>query len=62
MKIQNTERSGTTNGGGTGVFIASNLVRVREMLDKNGNTINPRTKRIIKQAIETPTDLTNPTQ
>ena len=30
------------------VLIATDLIRVREMLDIDGNVIDPRTKKIIK--------------
>jgi hypothetical protein len=51
MKIhmgQVTERSGVINKGNT--VIAPNLVREREMLNSNGDVIDPRTKQIIKRA------------
>lgn len=34
------------------VTIASNLTRVREMLDADGNVIDPKTKQIIRKANE----------
>ena len=34
------------------VVLATNFVRSRVMLDKDGNEIDPRTKQIIKQADE----------
>ena len=48
MKIQNQTRVVTSNK--KSVFIDPNPVRVREMLDRDGNVIDPRTKQIIKKA------------
>ena len=49
MKVQTQEtRVGTQRS----TFIDPNPVRVREMLDKDGNVIDPRTKQIIRKADE----------
>ena len=48
MQIKQTER--TISKKESNVVISSNPVRIREMLDKNGNVIDPRTKQIIKRA------------
>lgn len=42
------EREATHKPGST--VIAQNLIRERVMLDSEGNTIDPRTKQIIKRA------------
>jgi hypothetical protein len=43
---QITERSATVQRGS--VYISPNLKRQSVMLDRNGNEIDPRTKRILK--------------
>jgi hypothetical protein len=43
-----TEREATIKSGST--VISSRLIREREMLDVNGNVIDPRTKQIIRLA------------
>ena len=48
MKISNTER--VVGGGQKSTFIDPNPRREREMLDKDGNVIDPRTKQIIRRA------------
>lgn len=50
MRIQTQEKviAPTQQGGGT--FISMNPKRERELLDKFGNVIDPRTKQIIKKA------------
>lgn len=52
MKIQTQER--TVQPTQRRTFIDPNPVRVREMLDKDGNVIDPRTKQIIRRADEKP--------
>ena len=49
MEVKNTQRVAENK---KGVFISPNPIRVREMLDRNGNVINPITKEIIRTAEE----------
>lgn len=48
MKIQTTEKTVNPHQGQT--IVSLNPTREREMLDRNGNVIDPKTKRIIKPA------------
>ena len=48
MKIQTRER--IIGGSNKSTFIATNLRKEREMLDRNGNVIDPRSKQIIRKA------------
>jgi len=51
MKIQTRERViGAASQGNSSTVISANPVREREMLDRHGNVIDPRTKQIIKRA------------
>lgn len=47
MKIQNQER--TINRSSRSTFVDPHPHKEREMLDKDGNVIDPRTKQIIKK-------------
>lgn len=47
MKINTNERAGSSE---KSTFIDPNPKREREMLDKHGNVIDPRTKQIIRKA------------
>ena len=50
MKIQQkTVNLGQAPNGKARVAIATNLVKQREMIDPDGNVIDPRTKRIIRR-------------
>ena len=44
MKIKNQGKEKPTT------VVSSNPIRVREMVDVNGNVIDPKTKQIIKKA------------
>lgn len=46
----NSEQAKTVVPSKGKIVISTNPVRIREMLDKDGNVINPKTKQIIKQA------------
>lgn len=48
MKIQTKQRTVGQAPNRNKVVVASNPVRQREMIDPDGNQIDPRTKRIIK--------------
>lgn len=52
MDILNKERSGTVVPSKGKVVIATNIVRTKERLDKDGNIVDPKTKQIIKKADE----------
>ncbi len=47
ININQKKEEGAPKKGG--VYIAPNLIRTSERLDKDGNIIDPRTKRIIKR-------------
>jgi hypothetical protein len=50
MKIQQkTVNLGQAPNGKARVTVASNPIREREMIDPDGNVIDPRTKRIIRR-------------
>lgn len=44
-----TERSTVIGSDKPSVVVSSNPIRIREMLDKEGNVIDPRTKQIIRR-------------
>lgn len=51
MKIQSNQQSNSVQlPRKSKVSIASNLIREKEMIDQDGNTIDPRTKQVIKKA------------
>jgi hypothetical protein len=52
MKIQPTNRERVVSQGERRTFISPHPRKEREMLDKDGNVINPITKQIIKRAEE----------